>query len=47
MEFASLIDLIYEAAVVPERWIDVLDRLAEIADAEGTLLFAAAPGEPL
>lgn len=41
-----LIDDIYEAAIVPEKWQLVLDRLAEIADAEGTLLFAAGPGEP-
>jgi DNA-binding CsgD family transcriptional regulator len=46
MDFASLIDLIYEAAIAPERWITVLDQLAEIADAEGALLFAAAPGRP-
>lgn len=40
------IDDIYEAAVVPEKWRSILDRLAEIADAEGTLLFAAGPGDP-
>ncbi|UPJ41120.1 helix-turn-helix transcriptional regulator [Bradyrhizobium sp. 40] len=37
---------IYEAAIVPEKWQGVLDRLAELADAEGTLLFAAGPGVP-
>jgi DNA-binding CsgD family transcriptional regulator len=42
----SLINDIYEAAVAPERWLGVLDRLAEIADAEGALLFAAGPGLP-
>ena len=42
----SLINDIYEAAVLPENWQGVLDRLAEIADAEGTLLFAAGPGVP-
>src|SRR3954469_9260917 len=41
-----LIDDIYEAAIVPEKWQSVLDRLAQIADAEGTLLFAAGPGMP-
>ncbi|MGY4622579.1 helix-turn-helix transcriptional regulator [Bradyrhizobium sp. USDA 4486] len=46
MHFEPLIDEIYEAAVVPDRWIAVLDRLAHLAEAEGTLLFAAAPGEP-
>jgi DNA-binding CsgD family transcriptional regulator len=41
-----LINDIYEAAIVPDKWQTVLDRLAEIADAEGTLLFAAGPGVP-
>jgi DNA-binding CsgD family transcriptional regulator len=41
-----LINDIYEAAIVPDKWQAVLDRLAEIADAEGTLLFAAGPGVP-
>jgi DNA-binding CsgD family transcriptional regulator len=40
----DLIDDIYEAAAVPSLWTDVLDALARVADAEGTLLFAAAPG---
>ncbi|SIO34126.1 DNA-binding transcriptional regulator, CsgD family [Bradyrhizobium erythrophlei] len=46
MHFERLIDEIYEAAVIPGRWIGVLDQLAQLADAEGTLLFAAAPGQP-
>jgi DNA-binding CsgD family transcriptional regulator len=46
MQFDRFVDDIYEAAIIPERWRGVLDRLAQIADAEGTLLFAAAPGEP-
>jgi DNA-binding CsgD family transcriptional regulator len=46
VQFDPLIDEIYEAAVVPEKWRGILDRLAEIADAEGTLLFAAGPGQP-
>lgn len=37
---------IYEAAVVPEKWRGILDRLAHMADAEGSLLFAAGPGIP-
>jgi DNA-binding CsgD family transcriptional regulator len=41
-----LINDIYEAAIVPDKWQSVLDRLAEIADGEGTLLFAAGPGAP-
>lgn len=46
MHFDRLVDDIYEAAIVPERWKDVLDRLASLASAEGALLFAAAPGQP-
>lgn len=46
MGFELLIDEIYEAALVPEKWHAVLDRLAELADGEGTLLFAAGPGTP-
>ena len=33
MHFDRLVDEIYEAAIVPERWKDVLDRLAAIANA--------------
>lgn len=39
MDTEAVIDEIYEAAVVPGSWIRVLDRIAEIAGAEGTLLF--------
>jgi DNA-binding CsgD family transcriptional regulator len=46
MDFERFVDDVYEAAVIPERWIGVLDQLARLAEAEGTLLFAAAPGEP-
>ena len=46
MQADPFVDDIYEAAIVPERWQAVLDHLAEIADAEGTLLFAAGPGVP-
>jgi DNA-binding CsgD family transcriptional regulator len=42
----SLIDEIYEAAILPEKWQPILDQLAEMANAEGTLLFAAGPGAP-
>ena len=42
MTFEAFVDDIYEASVVPEHWPRVLDHLARIADAEGTLLFAAA-----
>lgn len=41
MDATKLIDEIYEAAVVPERWADVLDRLAAGAGGVGTILFAA------
>ncbi len=46
MRIESFVNEIYEAAVVPENWPSVLDRLAEMADAEGTLLFTAGPGIP-
>jgi DNA-binding CsgD family transcriptional regulator len=46
VEGAPLINEIYEAAILPEKWEQVLDQLAEMADAEGTLLFAAGPGVP-
>jgi DNA-binding CsgD family transcriptional regulator len=39
--FETLTDLIYEAAVLPELWPAVLDQLAEIAGAQGTILIAA------
>ena len=37
----ELIDRIYECAVVPELWPDVLDGLAELTDCRGGLLFSA------
>ena len=37
----ALTDLIYEAAVLPEFWPTVLDRLAQIAGAQGAVLIAA------
>jgi len=46
MVIELLIDQIYEAAVNSERWIAVLDQLAALVEAEGALLFAAAPGRP-
>lgn len=42
----DLIDLIYEAGVNGERWPDVLDGMAALADAEGGVLFAAGAGIP-
>lgn len=38
---SELIDRIYECAVVPELWPDVLDELAALTDARGGLLFSA------
>ena len=37
----ELIDRIYECAVVPELWPDVLDELAQITDSIGGMLFSA------
>lgn len=36
----DLLDRIYEASVIPELWIDVLDRMAPIVNCDGGLLFA-------
>ncbi len=38
---ADLIDQIYEAAAAPDLWPDLLDKIAELVSAEGTLLFVA------
>ena len=40
VDIPALIDDIYEAAVVPERWLRVLDSMARISGGEGTMLFA-------
>jgi DNA-binding CsgD family transcriptional regulator len=46
VNFETLVDEIYEAGVLPERWPQVFDRLAAMADAEGAMIFASAPGIP-
>jgi DNA-binding CsgD family transcriptional regulator len=43
LDSEHLIDKIYEAAVVPERWISVLDAMAQISDGVGAMLFAHMP----
>lgn len=45
-DFEPLIDEIYEASVMADRWPPLLDRLAAVVDGEGALIFAAAPGVP-
>ena len=40
VDIETAIDEIYEASVTPERWHKVLHRMAEVCEAEGTLLFA-------
>ena len=37
----DLVDRIYECAFTPERWPEVCDELARIADARGAFLFTA------
>lgn len=37
----EIIDRIYEASIIPDLWIDVLDRLAAIAHCDGGILVAA------
>ena len=41
MQRESLVELIYEAAAVPELWVKVLDELAEVGGGEGGQLFTA------
>lgn len=41
MEHIKVLDLIYEAAFVPEQWDKVLDVMAQSAEAHGTALFNA------
>ncbi|MFG1301292.1 helix-turn-helix transcriptional regulator [Xanthobacter sp. V3C-3] len=40
-DLAALIDLIYEAAVVPEKWPHLLGRLSQRMDGSGGILFTA------
>jgi DNA-binding CsgD family transcriptional regulator len=40
-DLSAVVDEIYEAAVVPESWRRVLDRMANISGSEGTVLFAS------
>jgi hypothetical protein len=40
---SQLLDHIYEAAAVPDKWPDVLDRLAQMAGAVGTFLLTTDP----
>ncbi|MDB5607876.1 MAG: DNA-binding transcriptional regulator, CsgD family [Bradyrhizobium sp.] len=42
-ESSQLLDLIYEAAAVPDKWPAVLDSLAKMAGAAGTFLITADP----
>jgi DNA-binding CsgD family transcriptional regulator len=37
----DIVDRIYEASVIPELWVDVLDRVATLAECEGGILIAA------
>jgi DNA-binding CsgD family transcriptional regulator len=46
VNFETLVDQIYEAGVVPDQWPRVFDHLAGLADAEGAMIFAQAPGIP-
>ncbi len=40
MPLDDVVDRIYEASVIPDLWIDVLDRLAAIADCDGGILIS-------
>ena len=39
----DLVDRVYEASVIPDLWVDVLDRIAGIAHCDGGILIAADP----
>jgi DNA-binding CsgD family transcriptional regulator len=39
------VDRIYEAAVIPELWVEVLDRIAAIARCDGGILITADPNQ--
>jgi DNA-binding CsgD family transcriptional regulator len=41
----DIVDRIYEASVIPELWVDVLDRIAAIAHCDGGILIAADPSQ--
>ncbi|KAB1074324.1 helix-turn-helix transcriptional regulator [Methylobacterium planeticum] len=41
IDTAHLVDTIYEASLLPERWIDVLDLMTGIAGGAGTILLAS------
>lgn len=40
----KVVDEIYQASVTPERWQNVLHRMAEICDAQGTVMFRSEAG---
>jgi len=41
--FEDILDRIYEAAIVPELWSNVLDRIAAQSQSVGGVLFAVSP----
>jgi DNA-binding CsgD family transcriptional regulator len=41
----DIVDRIYEASVIPDLWVDVLDRISAIADCDGGILIAADPSK--
>lgn len=43
----EFIDRIYEASVIPDLWIDILDRLAAVAHCDGGILLAADPQQSI
>ena len=47
MAHESVIDQIYEAAFVPDRWGDVLERTGELSDSVGGAMFSYGGGVPL
>ena len=47
MRVDDIVDRIYEAAVIPDLWTDILDRIADIAQCDGGILIAADPSQSI
>jgi DNA-binding CsgD family transcriptional regulator len=39
-EFAVLENAIYEAAIIPEKWVDVLQKISDVGEGRGAVMFS-------
>jgi DNA-binding CsgD family transcriptional regulator len=39
--FVAIENAIYEAAIIPEKWVDVLQKLADVGEGRGAVVFSA------